>query len=334
MKGIMKKILMMAAFFCTVTIVNSAVTDENSEVAEVENEAAEEGAIPSIYPAAILEFHERGSGVRGYGDKVGDLLFASLIVDPNLYLVDREDIDKTLSEIELSLSGAVSPNQAVQVGQLTGAKILITGAVIEVDRTIYLVARVIGTETSRVLGASVQGEARGELAPLVEKLGTKVAETIHKQADKLVAPVAAPEDRLAALREKLGDADRPVVGVDVEESHVGDVVIDPAAETELILYLRETGFEVLEESGRRARANIVIKGEGFSEFAMRRGNLVSVKARLEVKAVDRRTDEVIAIDRQTTVAVDLTEMIAGKTALQKAAGDIAERMLPKLVGEE
>jgi hypothetical protein len=49
--------------------------------------------------------------------------------------------------------------------------------------------------------------------------------------------------------------------------------------------------------------------------------------------VDRRTDEVIAIDRQVAVEVDLTEQIAGKKALQKAAAAIAERLLPKLVGK-
>jgi hypothetical protein len=64
---------------------------------------------------------------------------------------------------------------------------------------------------------------------------------------------------------------------------------------------------------------------------MRRGNLDSVKARLEVKAIDPATDKIIAIDRQVAVEVDLTEQIAGKKALQKAAAMIAERMLPKLV---
>ena len=81
------------------------------------------------------------------------------------------------------------------------------------------------------------------------------------------------------------------------------------------------------------KADIILKGEGFSEFAGRfqHGNLVTVKARLEVKAIDRATDKVIAIDRQTTVEVDLTEQIAGKKALQEAAAQIAERMLPKLL---
>ena len=74
----------------------------------------------------------------------------------------------------------------------------------------------------------------------------------------------------------------------------------------------------------------MLTGEGFSQFASRHGNLISVKARLEVKALDRASGKVLAVDRQTAVAVDLAEHIAGKTALQEAAASIAERMLPKL----
>ena len=75
----------------------------------------------------------------------------------------------------------------------------------------------------------------------------------------------------------------------------------------------------------------MLTGEGVSEFAARHGNLVTVKARLEVKAVERKTDRILAVDRQTAVAVDLSEQLAGKAALQEAAAVLAERVLPKLV---
>ena len=39
----------------------------------------------------------------------------------------------------------------------------------------------------------------------------------------------------------------------------------------------------------------------------------------------------MATDPQTAVMVDLTEQFAGKAALQEAAAQIAERMLPKIV---
>lgn len=298
-------------------------------------EAAASAIAPTgmvVYPTAILPFHERGAGVAGYGSTASDILFASLVANPDLLLVDREEINKTLEEQEMNLSGMVSPGDAVKVGNLIGAKVLVTGSVIDADKTIYLVARIIGTETSRVLGESVKGDATDSIGDLVEQLAQKVGATIAAHASELVAPAKNPADRIAAIQARLGDKPRPVLLVQVTERHVGRAPIDPAAETELTLISRETGFEVVDaKDGSAKQADILIQGEGFSEFAMRRGNMVSVKARLEVKAIDRATDRVIAIDRQTTVVVDLTEEIAGKSALQEAAVQIAERLLPKLL---
>lgn len=287
-----------------------------------------------VYPAAILGFHERGPGVNGYGPKVQDILFAEMVANPSLFLVDRTEMKKLLDEAELNLSGMVSPSEATQVGQLTGAKILVTGSVIEAGKQMYLVGKVIGTETSRVLGTSVKGSMNADLPDLVAQLAKKLGETISEEADKLMPKRQTREDRVANLKEVLGDAQRPTVFVSVEERHVGQVVIDPAAETELTLLLRQTGFEVIDpERGRKNDADIILTGEGFSEFATRRGNLISVKARLEVKAVDPDTDKVIATDRQVAVQVDLAEQIAGKKALQKAAAELATRFLPRLVEE-
>jgi TolB-like protein len=294
--------------------------------------AAEKAA--AVYPAAIFPFQERGAGVKDYGAKVADILFASLAANPSLFLVDRAEIEKTLKEHELNLSGLVTQDQAIQIGKLTGAKIIITGSVIDADKTIYLVAKIIGTETSRMLGASVQGKASDELPALVEKLAKQVAGVVAEESDKLVAKEVKLEDRIAALKKQLGGGKRPVIALSVRERHVGQATLDPASETELTLFLKETGFEVLDKTADLRKADILLEGEGFSEFAVRHGNLVSVKARLEIKAVDKKTDKVIAADRQVAVVVDLTEQIAGKAALQKAAGEIAERLFPKLVKEQ
>jgi hypothetical protein len=270
--------------------------------------------------------------VKRYGGKVSDILFASLVADPAIYLVDRADIQKALEEQELNLSGAVTPGQATKVGQLTGAKILITGSIVESDNTLYLVAKIIGTETTRVVGESVKGRTSDELGPLVEQLGKQVAATIKAKADELVAKPVKIEDRVAALKTSLGDKARPAVLVKVTERHVGQATIDPAAETELTWFCKEAGFDVIDPtSGSTKQADVLLEGEGFSEFALRRGNLVSVKARVEVKAVDRESGKILAVDRQTAVVVDLSEQIAGKAALQEAAAAIAERLLPKIV---
>jgi len=288
--------------------------------------------VQTVYPVAVFPFQERGRDVESFGSKVSDLLFANLIVNPDMYLVEREDLEKLLSEQELNISGLVNPAQATQVGQLTGAKIIITGSVLQVGDKLYVVAKIIGTETSRVLGASVKGELEEELDGMVEGLAGDVADTISQRADDLVPKPVKKEDRIAALKKKMKNGKRPTLFIDVSERHVGQATIDPAAETELTLYCKELGFEVIDPNeGSQKQADVLLVGEGFSQFAARHGNLTSVKARLEVKAVDRKSGRVLAVDRQTSIGVGLAEQIAGKSALQDAAADIAERILPKLV---
>jgi serine/threonine protein kinase/TolB-like protein len=285
---------------------------------------------PTIYPAAIFSFEERGAGVSGLGAKVSDLLFAKLAVQPDIYLVDRSDLKKILSELELNISGVVKPGEANKIGQMTGAKILISGSVIQVDKKIYLVAKIVGTETSRVLAASADGKLTDELEPLVMKLADQVNEVVTKETDKLVRKTVAKADRLAALKKNL-KGERPVLWVKIAERHIGAAKIDPAAETEIGRFAKETGFSMIDpEEGLRAKADILIVGDAFSETAARHGNLISVKARVELKAIDRRTDQIIAVDRQTALVIDLTENIAGKAAIEEAAAMLAERMLPKL----
>lgn len=312
--------------------------------------AAEAASPPA--PVAILPFQDRGidgaaarpGGPVGDGGKVTDLLFAELVAEPTVMLIEREDIRKLLDEQELNLTGIANPDAANRVGQLTGAKMLITGSVLRVDNSLHLVAKIIGTETSRVLGASVKGAARDDLATLTERLATEIVKVVTQRGAELLPKTVTRDDRLAGLRKAMPAGDRPTVLVEIAERHVAPVaaivagsgrpvVIDPAADTEMTLFAKEAGFEVIDpKEGKRSSAAVLVHGEAISETAVRHGNLVSAKARLEVKAVDRATGKVLAIDRQTTVATDLTEQIAAKTALQEASAAIAERLLPKIAG--
>ena len=285
----------------------------------------------AVYPMALLPFKERGKNTKDLDNMVTDLLFAELVSKPELFLVEREDIESAFKELELNLSGVVAPGEATKVGHLTGARILVTGSVLDVNGKLYLIAKVMGTETTRVKGMSVKGKRGDDLDVLIANLGDAIAKTILNNADSLIAKSVSRDDRIKSLAEKLGGAKRPIVLVDVEERHIGSVTFDPAAETELMLYCTETDFEVLDPDAANRTPQIRLVGEGLTEFATRHGNLVSVKARLEVKAIEESTGKVIAIDRHTTVHVDLTEQLAGKAALQEASATIAERLLPKLV---
>jgi TolB-like protein len=285
----------------------------------------------AMYPAAVLPFQERGDGAKGQGDLAADLLFSELAASPDMVLVERQDLDRVMSEFELAMSGIVSADDAADLGRLTGARILITGSVIEADQSVHLVAKIIGVETSRMLGESVNGPISEPLAPMVKTLAQKVVAAIRGRGSELVPAPVTPKDRIAALREQCGSSKRPSVSVRLNEHHIGRPAVDPAARTEIMMLLEALDFEVIATEGAGPIADIELRGEGFSELAIRRGNLVSVKARLELEAIDRETGRLIAADRQTEIAVDIAEHVAAKKALQNAAAAIAERMLPKLI---
>ena len=91
------------------------------------------------------------------------------------------------------------------------------------------------------------------------------------------------------MGKKLGKAARPPLFVQVAERHIGQPAVDPAAQTEVMRFAKETGFELIDaDEGGKSKADVLLTGEGFSEVAGRVGGLVSVRARVELKAVDRQ----------------------------------------------
>ena len=253
----------------------------------------------------------------------------NMSAEPNLVLVERAELEKALGEQELGLSGTISPESAAKVGQLTGAKVIITGRVFKTEAELFIVAKIIGTETSRVYGELVKGGTGASIADLSEKLAKKIAADVAQKGDTLVAKVVTQEDRVAKIKKALGDRKLPSVSVKITEQHFGQRAIDPAAQTELSLILQQCGFTLADDKSD-SKPDIEITGEALSELGMRKGNLKSCRARIEIKARDLRSGDIIAVDRQTSVAVDLAEQIAGKSALQNGAGELAERLIPKL----
>src|SRR5215510_8810274 len=88
---------------------------------------------PHSHPLAVLPFVAADKETKDLAPKVTQLLFANLASDPGIVLVEREleDFRKVLDETELDLSGLVDAEKAAQVAHLTGAKLLVTGSIVQ-----------------------------------------------------------------------------------------------------------------------------------------------------------------------------------------------------------
>lgn len=292
-----------------------------------------------------------------FGSNIATMLAARLSVDGSFNLVERAALGKALNEQQLSLSGLADPATAAKVGDLVGAKILITGKAFMMDNHLILTAKVIGVETSRVVGQMRQIDTSKELAPEVFQFADELAKLIRDRSAELLPAGQVMPDPVAQIRQQLGDSPRPTVAVIIPEQHrarrPAAPPVDPAVETEIKNVLGACGFTIVDvgrndlaDWARQMRAaskdvpwpaaldqvDVVIVGEAMSEFAGQTDDLISCAARAEINVIDRHTGRIILADRQTQRAVDVAENIAGKTALQKAGRQLGLSASQSLVG--
>lgn len=322
------KLLKKAAVFVVMVSAISVWAQGPALVLAVENKEP----VNSSFVVAVLPFDVSGQELKDVGPEVTLLVNTYLSDKEGINLVERAQLDKAISEMGVGLSGVVSPETAAKIGQVVGAKILITGRVFAIQNELFLVAKIIGTETSQVFGESVSLPLNNPYKDAAKQLSDQIAATVLTKGEALVSQKKEKIDSLEDLKYLVEGKDNlPVIGVTIQERHVGQPAIDPAAETELNLALSTLGFPLVDPATSTQQPDIDIQGEAFSEFGMRNGNLVSCKGRVEVKVLERSTGKIIAVDRQADVAVDLSEQIAGKAAIQKAAHEVAVRIIPKII---
>jgi hypothetical protein len=325
------------------TMATASAVEPNSASAVDPNS----GVKPQIVPAltvAIMDFESKAPGNPDLGEQLGDILTARLSIQDQFRLVERKKLQDTIKELQVNLSGLAENDRAVKVGKILGARILIFGRAFPVDKDLYIVAKVVGTETSRVKGVIASGKLEGRLSDVIDDLAQKLAAGLEQWGSQLLPENEKLESAVERLRQQLTGKKLPAVAVTVSEQHSNRRPADPAAATEIKRVLKEIGFTVIDPDGRSlpdrwsgnanlAEAQVIISGEGISDFGAQLGGLVSCVARLEVQAAWRDSGKVIAAERTTRRAVDLSETIAAKTALQAAGHELAIQVVSELVKE-
>lgn len=303
------------------------------------------------FVVAVLNFETTSKEIGPYGEAIPDLLTVFLTGDNNLQLVERAKVKHIFEELALGATGVVDDAAKAKIGHMTGAKFIITGRAMIVGKQLYVTAKIMNTETSKVGAKMAKGATEGKLDDIVQDLAAKISEYMAESAKAMQPKVMTEQEVVALLQKGLQGKAMPKFAVTIPERHVNRPVVDPAAETEVAFLLRACGAtvlntkddtlsdwarEMMKEGGKDApkglqEADIAIVGEGFSEYAGTTEKLISCKARVEMKAVSIKTGRVLAVGRATATAVDLAEAIAAKSALQKAASDIALKLIPEAV---
>jgi hypothetical protein len=267
--------------------------------------------------AAVLPFdtRKRDAEYNKAGKTVAELLFVKLLESGAVDLVERAELDKALDELHLSAVGMAAPEARLEVGPSGGAKLLITGSVFEVGEQKYAVAKVIGTETSRVLGCSVTGT--GEFADLVPPLAEKVVAILTKDAARLLprkATVFSAADRLSAIQGK-----GRKVHLTIKET-IQSQSPDPAAAIALQKLLLALDFQVVQ---KRADADFAITCEAIASPAGSYQKFSSAAARVELSVTRVKDNRLLSANARKETIAGATYLIAAKDAIQQATLKLA-----------
>lgn len=288
---------------------------------------AQAGPQPPL-TVAVYDFTDADRGGGGYGAKVTTLVTANLTAETNLVMLERSDLKKALSEQSIGVSGMVSSDTASKVGQLTGAKVLVTGQVIRTEKAhLIVVANIIGTETGRLFAVKAEGAAEN-LMDLTSDLSRKIAERIRNQEADFVTKTRSHLDDLERIAKSIAGTNRPSVSVAFHFPR-GPNFPSSTANTEMGVILQKAGFAVVDGNSDR-KPDVEITGVVDAGMGPRRGELFSFRAVVEAKVQERRTGNIIALDRETAEAVDVGRATANRAAQAKAVDGLAERILPLL----
>ncbi|MEM9250954.1 MAG: CsgG/HfaB family protein [Planctomycetota bacterium] len=339
------KTLVLAVGWCSVLALSAAgltAADETKPIAL------------AVYDFAVDEVSGASSSDE-LADMIATVLSINLSDTDAFQVVDRQSMEHMLAEQQLALTGLSDTQQAVAVGRLIGADLIIIGRLMTVGESRLLTTKVVGVETTLMRGAMTRGRLNTSLDEMVFEAADKTTGVVRESGISLL-PGATPADPVVELVERLSNRDGlPVFAVVIPEEHISrpnalaatDQPPDPAVETEIKRLLIEAGVELRDTPhneladwlGAYQRGDVstwpqtladvdyIVIGEGLSESGGRLGQLQIAIARAEINVVSRAKGEIVVADRATTRAIDLSENIAAKTALQKAGHALATPIL-------
>ncbi len=140
-------------FFSTLSL--TAASPDLNRMARgfTQDYAEKKGNILFRETLAVLPFADQSKDLASIkaGETVSELLSAELSRSTIFQQVERARIASLVKEVETGMTGLISSESAVKAGNFAGAKLIITGSVAELGDRIQVNARLIETETGKVI---------------------------------------------------------------------------------------------------------------------------------------------------------------------------------------
>ena len=121
---------------------------------ELANQISAAAAKQGKHKIAVIPFRELDGRTTVLGTYLAEELVTDLFSTGGLDIVERSMLDKVMSELKFSQSGAIDPESAQHVGKIVGVEAIVTGSITDLQSYVGVNCRLINTESGRIFGAA------------------------------------------------------------------------------------------------------------------------------------------------------------------------------------
>jgi curli biogenesis system outer membrane secretion channel CsgG len=220
-----------------------------------------------------------------------------------------------------------------------------------------------GLKGATIFGVNVAGSSKlsEAMSAAVEDICLRTVDLLVKEKEEILSnfdlgPAAKPKVWTRENCSLLSSGNAPKIMVILPEKHINRYLTEASCETELLRKFLEAGFKAVDPAmyatlrngarfseavknptaaislGKEFGADIVIFGEGVSQYVSREGNTVTCRAQVDAKAVRTDNAEIVATNSAQAGGQDIAESTSAKTALKNAGGQLANYFLDQLCG--
>jgi TolB-like protein len=129
---------------------NSLDNHNNKLVEQIVNSMREAGKTKT----AVIEFSDLNGNTNDFGKFLAEELITKLFLTKKFEVIERQLLNKIITEHKLNLSGLIDPNSAKELGKILGVDAIISGTITDLGDAIKVNARLISTETGQIFSVA------------------------------------------------------------------------------------------------------------------------------------------------------------------------------------
>ena len=126
----------------------------DQRVSELSQQIATKMTAKQKTTVAVVEFTDLQGNVTDFGRFLAEELVTRLGDLEKFKVIERQLLNKIISEQKLSLTGIVDPASAKQLGKILGVEAIVAGSITNLAQNVRVNARLISTETGEVFATA------------------------------------------------------------------------------------------------------------------------------------------------------------------------------------